>query len=331
MVFRKKDPIFIEPYRGYASSQQIYLRGRVLEDEGWTIHNRKNFWSNFRDQFKRFESDEIPNVPLKVSVQNQIFRTITDSEGYFLLEENVVLPDEKGESWHPVHICIDPSEKNNSWVESWGELLLPNQEADFGIITDVDDTLIKTDVWSKWRTLKNSLFINPAHRKVIKGMPEWLGALRRGINNAVRPVFYVSNSPRNMYQYLLRFLEINRFPKGPLLLQDIGFRSPHLPHHKETEIERILHRYPNLSFILIGDITGDDPRIYAKFKEKYPNQIKSIYIREISHKGRLKTFREWLELNGSDDIFIIKNGLSGGIHSLDREWISSEEYDKLKK
>ena len=31
--FDSKDPLIILPYRGYANSKRIYLKGRVLEDE----------------------------------------------------------------------------------------------------------------------------------------------------------------------------------------------------------------------------------------------------------------------------------------------------------
>jgi phosphatidate phosphatase APP1 len=56
-----------------------------------------------------------------------------------------------------------------------GELLIPEKQAEYGVISDVDDTILKTDVTSflKLRLLKNSLLTNAYQRIPLKGAPEF--------------------------------------------------------------------------------------------------------------------------------------------------------------
>jgi phosphatidate phosphatase APP1 len=76
-------------------------------------------------------------------------------------------------------------------------------------------------------------------------------------------------------------------PKGPILLRDYGMHFPVVPkaysHHKETNIELLLNVYPDLPFVLIGDASQEDAIIYSHIKNKYPDRIKKIMIREVSN------------------------------------------------
>jgi len=119
-------------------------------------------------------------------------------------------------------------------------------------------------------------------------MSSWLQALHLGhIGKRKIRFFYISNSPRNYFGYLTKFLEINQFPKDPVLPKDWGRKGEITKlDHKEEEIKRLFLTSPDLPFILLGDIAGDDPILYHAISKKYPKQILSIYIREIKHKRR---------------------------------------------
>ena len=110
------------------------------------------------------------------------------------------------------------------------------------------------------------------------------------------PFFYVSSSPCNLYQYLNTFLLKYDFPKGPILLRDTrpigGAFQKRSRLHKEKEIKNILDTYPNLKFILIGDCSEYDADLFLKIVSKYPNRISSIYLRAVSHKGKMKQIKE---------------------------------------
>ena len=137
----------------------------------------------------------------------------------------------------------------------------------------------------------NTLFKNFDERIPLEGAADFYQKLHYDKNGlAVNPVFYVSNSPWNLYNYLMRFLKKNNFPKGPVLLRDFWTpfdktEKPKIPH-KHSEITRILDTYPNLSFILIGDSGEKYAFYYIEIAKKYPGRILAIYLRSVKNQKR---------------------------------------------
>ena len=103
-----------------------------------------------------------------------------------------------------------------------------------------------------------------------------------------------------------------------------GNRPSNYAGHKKDEINRILLSYPDLPFILIGDIADRDPEIYRSFQEKYPHQIIGIYLRNIQNKKKSQIFRSWYKQANDPDIQLIHDTNEGVMHSLERGWISPD-------
>ncbi len=325
----QRDPVIIQPYRGYASSTRLYLRGRILEDENIISHREEGLLNTIRDNFKRWESDEIPGVPVRLKVDGQIYTAITDKEGYFIFDKPhaVSLPDEAG--WKTVDLDSSFKYHGRAYkLQSTAQIYLPSQEADFGIITDVDDTILQTDVLFRLKLLRNTFMKSPFKREEVTGMSTWVRALHEKDTNSSNPIFYVSKSPRNIFDYLTIFLDANHFPKGPLMLRDFGRQGAVRPEnylgHKEDEIERILTTYPDLRFILLGDIAGRDPQIYHYIQEKYPNRILAIYIKDIDHRRKQKIFRAWMKMNKPPNVILMKTAAEGAAHAFSKRWISKK-------
>jgi phosphatidate phosphatase APP1 len=55
--------------------------------------------------------------------------------------------------------------------------------------------------------------------------------------------------------------------------------------YKPPEIEKILKRFPNGRFVLVGDSGERDPEIYAALARKHPNQIARVLIRNATGQG----------------------------------------------
>ncbi|NLF13226.1 MAG: hypothetical protein GX597_15695, partial [Anaerolineaceae bacterium] len=54
-------PLHIEAYRGYGTTTELHLKGRVLEDRGIEPPGeQQSAWKNFRDMLKRVDSREQP-------------------------------------------------------------------------------------------------------------------------------------------------------------------------------------------------------------------------------------------------------------------------------
>ena len=56
-------PICIVAYRGYGTSEQLYVHARVLENHRVrSARDNDSIWDNLLNMYRRFESDEIPHT-----------------------------------------------------------------------------------------------------------------------------------------------------------------------------------------------------------------------------------------------------------------------------
>ena len=318
-LYKIIDNVLITPYRSYGTRSHIYLLGRALDDVPLKIVEDQSFSKTLKNTYKQFDSFEIPNAEIELNIPGIVsITTKTDSEGYFLFDRNIseniaALADEAG--WVTVDLYfrkkMDPDTKLVK-EHFQGEFLIPELNAEYGIISDIDDTILHTGVTSflKWRLLKNSLLTNAYNRIPFKGAPEFYQKLHLGKSGKNKnPVFYISHSPWNLYQYLKLFLDFNKFPKGPILLRN--FRTPFdrslKPEkpHKQKEIINILKTYPELKFILIGDSGEHDASIYTDIAVQYPDRILAIYLKSVRHKGQMKRIRSIVDEFKTIPVFMV--------------------------
>jgi len=283
-----RDPIIISPYLGYGNAARLYLSGRVLEDEGFIPPGEADSpLENLLNMFKRFESDEMGGVRLLARFQGVEQAGVTDREGYFHLELQPSQRLTDGE-WYQVELEL-PDHLNQSGqpVRTTGQVLVPPPSARFGVISDIDDTIVWSNAVNKLQMLLIVLLRNERTRVPFKGVAGFYQALHRGVGgNERNPIFYVSSSPWNLYSLLLEFMTLHQIPVGPILLRDYGGRSLFSAGdhhaHKLSKIEPLLQLYPDLPFILIGDSGQQDPEIYREIVKKYPRRIRVIYIRSVN-------------------------------------------------
>ncbi|WCO02117.1 App1 family protein [Psychroserpens ponticola] len=299
MSWFKKDPLQIVIFQSYGTDTHFYMRGRAFEDETINLE-QKGLFGLFINSWKRFETDEIKYAELKITLPNStVLKTTTNDHGYFKIDQKVdglnALANQEG--WLHVEVSFSGVNiKRNIQNENRfpGELLIPCSKADFGIISDIDDTILHTGVVStlKWRVLINSIFKSATSRIPLEGAAEFYQKLHRGYSGEnANPIFYVSHSPWNLYRYLDFFLKQNNFPKGPILLRsfkDIFKKTSGDQPQKHIEIINILKTYPKLKFILIGDAGECDADIYLDVANNYPTQVMAIYLRSVKHKKKMQ-------------------------------------------
>ncbi|MCB4806716.1 DUF2183 domain-containing protein [Tamlana sp. 62-3] len=295
----KKDPLQIIAFQTYGTSKRLYLRGRALEDESINLEQRGAFKLLF-NAWKRFETDEIRYAKIRVKIGNdRFYYTKTNHRGYFLFDEKVenLKPYANSEGWVQLEFAYDTVNKdrviqlNNKFP---GEMLIPSSSASFGVISDIDDTILHTGLVSilKWRVIFNTFLTSAGKRMPLDGAPGFYHLLHRGKSGKeANPIFYVSHSPWNLYRYLNYFLYKNNFPKGPIVLRN--FPKPfskkkkgYMPQ-KQKEIINLLETYPNLKFVLIGDSGEHDPYIYKQLANDYPSRILAIYLMNVDHKRKM--------------------------------------------
>ncbi len=268
LVARLSDSNIVVPYLSYGTPEKLKLCGRVLQDEGFRpTKDSESRWQNLVAFVKRMESDEVPGARVRATHADCTSEAISDDEGYFQLE---IKTSGLQAGWHEIQLRLERSR-----VAVIGAVLVPPTDAEFGVISDIDDTIVYSNVIRKLSMLVTLALSNSHTRKPFGGAAAFYRALHRRRN----PFFYVSKSPRNLYVPLLEFLEHQQFPAGPLLLRDFSFHMRR--DHKLKAIEDILSTYPALRFILIGDSGEEDPEIYSAILSRFPERIRVIYIRSV--------------------------------------------------
>ena len=288
-------PFMIMPYLGYGTPERFLLSGRVLEDEGFKPSaDADTAWRNLINMYRRFESDEVPGARIRAVFQGVEHEVVTDSEGYYTLEVSPVRPLES-RPWHEVELeLVEPRSKDGQPIVSTAQVLIPSASASIGIISDIDDTIISTNVPDKLKMILTVTLLNEHTRKPLEGVAAFYRALQKGKSGSEQnPIFYVSSSPWNLYTLMLEFLKVQQIPIGPLFLRDFGdhlilsLRDRH--SHKISNIKQILDTFPHLPFVLIGDSGEQDPEIYREIVRAYPKRVRVVYIRSVNpHPARIE-------------------------------------------
>jgi len=323
----KKDPLQIIAFQGYGTDTHFYARGRALEDESIDLEAQK-IWHLAVNTWKRFETDEVKNVDINIKLPNsKILKGVTDADGYYKVEANLSnlkhLANEAG--WLSFELSYDDVNiKRNIQNDNRfpGELLIPSDIAEFGVASDIDDTILHTGVVStlKWKVIYNSIFKHAKNRIPLEGAADFYHRLRRGKSGKnANPIFYVSHSPWNLYRYLELFLKQNNFPKGPILLRSLSNflkkKSQDEKPQKQKEILNLLKTYPELPFILIGDSGEHDPDIYMEIAEEFPDRILAIYLRSVKHKKRMIRVTGLIENYKTTEVLMVESSAQAIEHA----------------
>lgn len=283
-----QDPLRIMPYRGYGTPEWIYIKGRVLQKEG--IKPRAEdatVWKNLFNMYRRFETDEIPYAKVQVCVGDCQQNVVANEEGFFEAE---LKPESLAEAqWQKINLkLLDPPPRKQSAVTAAGEAIVVADKANFGVISDIDDTVVHTAANDLIKMIRIAYLGNEHSRRPFDGVVPFYQALQQGSEgDEGNPIFYVSSSAWNMYDLFAKFMDLNDIPAGPILLRDIELSPANLlsfehKSHKREQIDPILKQFPDLSFILIGDSGQQDAEIYSEMVKDYPDRILGVYIRNVT-------------------------------------------------
>ena len=267
--------VVIAPYRGFGRQNELLVRGRVLVDKRITRATAAEpLWRNILNTYRRFQSDELADVRIVASYRDAVVESVTDHEGYFQirLQTSLVAP-----GWPEVTLTLPDHN-----ATALAHVMVPSPDALFGVISDIDDTIVQTNATSLLG-MARSITRNAAARLPFEGVKD----LYRALHVERNPIFYVSSSPWNLYELLHDYMDINGIPHGPMLLQDWGIEESVLilashTEHKLAQIQTILDYYPELKFVLIGDSGQHDPEIYLRVIQSHPNRVLAAFIRDVT-------------------------------------------------
>ncbi|OGO63192.1 MAG: hypothetical protein A2Z45_08925 [Chloroflexi bacterium RBG_19FT_COMBO_55_16] len=328
-----RDALLILPYRGFATREKLFLKGRVLEDKGITpAADEHSLWDTLANMYRRFESDEIPFARLLARFQGVEQEVIADEEGFFEVLMDLPGPLLSNPMWQSVTLeLLEPRRAGQPAVRTEGEVLAINPQAQFGVISDIDDTLLITHATNPLRMAPTIFLNNARRREPFPGVPAFYRALQLGMTEQpVNPLFYVSSTPWNLYDLLVEFFQIYAIPSGPMLsLRDWGItHNEVLPTrhrlHKVDAVRRNLDLVRGLPFILIGDSGQEDAEIYQEVVRLYPNRILAVYIRAVSRsQKRLKAIHRLAkEVEAAGSSFLLAQDTQAmARHAAQQGWI----------
>jgi phosphatidate phosphatase APP1 len=219
-----------------------------------------------------------------------------------------------------------------------GKILVPPPTARFGVISDIDDTVIQSRISNFLQAARTVMLGNARTRLPFPGVAAFYRALRSGVGGDEKnPIYYVSSSPWNIFDVIAEFIDIQKIPRGPLLLRDwdLGWgmlsSSRHV-EHKESAIRNIMQLHPEMQFILIGDTSQQDPEIYRKIVAEFPNRVKAIYIRDVTRNmARSNTVKKLADevLAAGSVLVLAENSLGAARHAAENGWISSDTLPEI--
>jgi phosphatidate phosphatase APP1 len=320
-----RDPFHIVGYRGYGTSGRVLVLGRVLQNEGLVSADPTH--SKLRNLFsmlKRLESDPLPHARVRARWSGGSQELVADDEGFIRAWLEIDTHDRSG--WESVELELPTAPGGFSSAP----FLIPAVGSSYGVISDMDDTVIQSHVTDFIRAAGMVLLENARTRLPFPGVAAFYRALVQGRSgSASNPLFYVSSSPWNLYDVIAEFLEAQQIPVGPLLLRDwdLGPSLLRNASYKSGVIREILATYPRMPFVLIGDSGQEDPEIYADVVATHPGRILAVYIRNVrQHPEDSPAIRELTEgiARGGSTLVLADDTLTVARHAAAHGWIRAE-------
>lgn len=319
-------------FGGHGSTRRARILGRVVMERS----GGERSWLAERRGWRQFFDAQVPRQPVLVTVGDQKRIAFADRGGYIDLS---VTGHGLGAGWHSAWMqvlhegdvraaglhegdalhseplngpsAIGPAEAGGAL--RFGRvragtpvsvaLRIVGDEERFGVVSDIDDTVMVTMLPRLLVAAKHSFVDRVSSREAVPGMAGFLRALAavhspgaapvtHGVDPAgggdgyESPVIYLSTGAWNVVPTVREFLQRLDYPRGGFLMTDFGpsntgwFRSG--PEHKRRELRRLARMFPTMKWFLVGDDGQRDPELYAEFARAFPQNVAGIAIRSLS-------------------------------------------------
>lgn len=269
----------VVPYTGYGAPSWVRILGRVVLAKDPRPGSRAERLHRKREEsirgWRSFVSVPLAETTVTVEIEGDRHEVVTDRGGVI----DTVIPVQLVPGWHTVRLSTAESTRVFE-----APVFIVDPKATFGVISDVDDTVMVTALPRPLLAAWNTFVLDEHARVPTPGMAVLLERLASAHPGA--PVIYLSTGAWNVAPTLSRFLSRNLFPAGPLLLTDWGpthdrwFRSGR--EHKRTSLERLSQEFPGLKWLLIGDDGQHDEDLYGEFTVAHPDNVSAVAIRQLS-------------------------------------------------
>ncbi len=272
---------WIVPLRGWLFEPERNSLWRALTIE-WTrrrLHLHRDVVRSelFARRSRMFLVDNERGRRLHLHLAGQV-ATTTASEPNGHFHATLRLPRAAAAPGDRLRVTTDPRARDGRRFE--GDVLFPSADA-FGVISDIDDTIKITGVLRPRRELLADTFSKP-----FAAFPGMVRAAAH-LHAQAACFFYVSTSPWQLYPALEEWRRTTGLPPGEFHLRLFRvkdrtgaslFADP--ADFKRPVIEGILADFPHWSFVLSGDTTQQDPRIFADIAARHPGRIRDVWLHD---------------------------------------------------
>jgi len=274
---REWKPLLI-PFRGYGSQNHIRILARVILAPHEIAEDPSSWYDSdmlLRRGWRNFGAVPAPQVRIEIETGGACIMARTDRLGYLDVR---VRNEGLAPGWHDVLLRTEEGRETSA------PILVVDSSQTFGIVSDIDDTVISTSLPRGFIAAWNTFVLTEQARQSIPGMARMYQKLLA--EHPAAPVIYVSTGSWTTYPFLTRFLRRHGYPTGPMLLTDWGptntgwFRSG--PNHKRQALRELARDFPNITWLLVGDDGQRDISLYQEFAELQPGHVRAIAIRQLS-------------------------------------------------
>jgi phosphatidate phosphatase APP1 len=304
-------PARVHAHLGFGTPTRLLVSGHVVDGIAGDPPREpeRGLMADVRAMASRYVESEIMGARLTIRHGGEETTALTDSDGFFTAELPAEPPASEGVVWREVTVTLDhvPGSLQPP-SDSTAEVMSVPAGTRFGVVSDLDDTVMDTGIHDFRRHWRKVIRSDPRLRETFPGLPELYRSLAFDNEGVQRqPIFYVSSASWGFYGPYARFLDLQGIPRGPLLLKDYGldgeqwFAGDHA-RHKTRAIERLFETYAGMPFILIGDSGQDDATIYRDVAARHPGRVLAVWIRDVSvdagRKARIQALVDALREEG---------------------------------
>lgn len=336
------EDVQLVPYRSWVTPSKAVVLGRAVLADVRLEEQLDRVPRMLRVAHERFWTLGAQPVTVRVRWEGQAATVESDSGGF--IDAAFPLPGAPPVATTRAELVLADGASKVSSISRAGGSTVPVEVfglqpgAAFGVISDIDDTVLETELTNPWRRFLQLIYSQQRMRLPFDG----IAALYQAFAQANNPVFYVSNAPWNLYEHVVELLDQHEIPKGPVLLRDSRLterlvRDPETGQvrvHKQRALRRIVEEHPGLPFVLLGDSSRRDPLRYVEIAEAFPGQVAAIYIRRVrgllARRGSLddlvgRAERAGVELVVADDTVTMAK------HARSRGFVPSEEVGRVRE
>jgi len=276
-------------YAGFGDASTVKVMGRVVEKikkPSPNVNSHKVM--NLIYLLKIFGRARAESVALKIDIDGRSHKVVTDGLGFFELNLERK-KKEKSDKWSWSHLPASKTDqrlnpaKGNAHIYDFSTA----KQTVISIISDIDDTVLESSATDLWQSAKVTFLHNAETRIAVKGMSGLYNAIldQNIFEKDKSQMFYVTSSSWSLFSILSRFLTLNDFPLGPILMQSVGvtnnkFRSRG-HSHKLDKIKVILNMSGETKFVLVGDSGQEDREIFLEIARWFPERIFAVLVRKV--------------------------------------------------